>query len=67
MKIEIFNGQSSNALSVFPAGASQGGVSGGDNINAVGAGSAYSLTAAYKATFECLTTGQWYAQQGALS
>jgi hypothetical protein len=57
----------SNNLSVFPASAALGGIAGGDAINAGGAGNAYTLTSGNMATFTCVTTGQWYAQQAALS
>jgi hypothetical protein len=64
--ITIYNA-GANALSVFPASAALGGITGGDQINALGAGAAYSLTAGNSATYKCITTGQWYASQGALS
>lgn len=62
----VYNG-GANALLVFPSSAAQGGITGGDQINALGVNASYSLTAGNKATFQCVTTGQWYASQGALS
>jgi hypothetical protein len=67
MLITVWDGHSSNSVKVFPSSAAQGGVTGGDAINAAGANAAYTITAAYVATFRCVTTGQWYAQQAALS
>jgi hypothetical protein len=67
MTVVVYNGQAVNALLVWPASATQGGITGGDAINAGGANASYSLAASNSATFRCITAGQWYASQGALS
>jgi hypothetical protein len=66
MTVTVYNA-GANALLIFPSSAAQGGITGGDQINALGANASYSETAGNKATFQCLTAGQWYASQGALS
>ena len=65
LSVTIINGQATNALLVWPASATEGGVTGGDAINAGGANASYSLSASNSATFKCFTAGQWYASQGA--
>lgn len=47
-----------NALNVFPSSATQGGVTGGDSINALSANTAYSQVTG-RVTFCCYTTGVW--------
>jgi hypothetical protein len=60
MTIKVKNSASANAMNVYPASAAQGGVAGGDAINALGANAAYSLAAGLSAlTFTCFTTGTW--------
>jgi hypothetical protein len=48
----------SNAMNVFPSSAAQGGVTGGDAINALSQNTAYSQ-ATGRQTFRCFTTGTW--------
>jgi hypothetical protein len=61
MKIEVRNAAASNACNIFPSSAAQGGVTGGDQINALGQNTAFSLTVALNTTtFRCYTTGTWY-------
>jgi hypothetical protein len=49
---------SANAAGVYPSSAAQGGVTGGDNINALSA-NAYYAQATGKITYVCYTTGTW--------
>ena len=57
MKITISNA-AANAVNVFPSSAAQGGVTGGDSINALSQNTAYSQ-ATGRTTFYCYTTGVW--------
>jgi hypothetical protein len=50
-----------NSMNVYPASAAQGGVVGGDAINALGANAAYSVAAAKQVQFTCYTTGVWFS------
>jgi hypothetical protein len=60
MEITVVNDAAANAVNVFPASAAQGGVSGGDAINALGANAAFSLTVAAGPTiFYCFSNGLW--------
>jgi hypothetical protein len=47
-----------NSMDVFPSSAAQGGVTGGDSINALSANAAYAQ-ATGRQTFTCFTTGVW--------
>src|SRR5260370_26016464 len=60
MEITLTNDATANACNVFPSSQAQGGVSGGDKINAVAQNGAFSLTVAAGPTiFYCFTTGSW--------
>lgn len=60
MEITVVNDAAANAANVFPASAAQGGVAGGDAINALGANTAFSLTVAAGPTiFYCFSNGLW--------
>jgi hypothetical protein len=60
ISITVRNAATTNAMNVYPSSAAQGGVTGGDAINALGANAAYSQTvAANTVTFRCYTTGIW--------
>ncbi len=60
MEITVTNDAAANACNVFPASAAQGGVTGGDAINALGANTAFSLTVAAGPTiFFCFSNGLW--------
>lgn len=60
MSISVRNAASANAMNVFPASAAQGGVTGGDAINALSQNTAFSQTvAANTVTYRCYTTGTW--------
>ena len=61
LSIIVRNAATTNAANVYPSSATQGGVSGGDQINAGGQNNAYSLTvAANTIIFRCFTTGTWF-------
>ena len=53
MQITVINAAASNAANVFPAT--------GDQINVLGANTAFSLAAAKTAEFYCATSGQWHS------
>ena len=58
--VVITNDATTNAANVFPSSAAQGGVTGGDKINALAANTAYSLTVASGPTiFYCFSAGTW--------
>lgn len=58
--IVVVNDAAANAANLFPAGATQGGVTGGDKINALTQNTAFSLTVAAGPTiFYCFTLGTW--------
>jgi hypothetical protein len=58
--IVVTNDAATNAANVWPSGASQGGIAGGDRINALAANTAYSLTVgAGPTTFYCFGNGTW--------
>ena len=58
--IAVVNDAATNAANVFPAGAAQGGVTGGDRINALAQNAAFSLTVALGVTiFYCFSAGTW--------
>lgn len=58
MRVAVTNG-TANSVNVFPSSAAQGGVVGGDAINALGANAAYALAGAKTAYFICSLLGQW--------
>lgn len=62
LEIKVQNSGGSASLNVFPSSATQGGVSGGDAINTLGANTAYALANAKMATFTCFTTGAWFTE-----
>jgi hypothetical protein len=64
MEISVVNDAATNSMNVFPASAAQGGVAGGDSINALGANAAFAMAAvnsggAGPTIFYCFTTGTW--------
>lgn len=59
LQITVFN-ETGNTISIFPAGAAQGGVAGGDNIKPGAANALFSLTVALSPTiFTCVNDGTW--------
>jgi hypothetical protein len=54
----VVSNAATNSAAVFPSSATQGGVTGGDAINALSQNSAYTL-ATGRQTFICFTTGTW--------
>lgn len=61
LEISVTNNAAANAANVYPASATQGGVAGGDAINALGVNAAFSLAANKTALFICNVTGVWAA------
>jgi hypothetical protein len=61
LSVTVCNGAAANAMNVYPASAAQGGVTGGDAINALGVNAAFSLAANKVMQLTCYTTGQWYS------
>jgi len=64
MEVVVVNDAAANAMNVFPASAAQGGVAGGDSINALAANTALSVAAvngggAGPTVFFCFTNGFW--------
>lgn len=54
MQIIVINAAASNSMNVFPAA--------GEQINALGANTAFAVAANKTATFYCVTAGQWHSQ-----
>jgi hypothetical protein len=67
LQITVFN-NGANAMNVFPAGATQGGVSGGDRINTLAQNAAFSVinqsagVTGIAVLFTCLTDGTWWTK-----
>lgn len=61
MEITVLNNAAANACNVFPASVGQGGVSGGDKINALAQNAAFSLVVSTTAPtiFYCFVAGIW--------
>lgn len=64
MQVEVLNDAALNAMNVFPASQAQGGVTGGDSINALAANTALSVAAQNGSgtgptIFYCFTNGFW--------
>jgi hypothetical protein len=64
MEVTVVNDAAANSANVFPASAAQGGVAGGDSINALAANAAFALAAvngggAGPTLFYCFSTGVW--------
>jgi len=58
--VVLVNDAAVNAANVFPSSATQGGVSGGDKINAGAQNAAFSLTVVLGVTiFYCFSNGTW--------
>ena len=58
--VVVTNDAAVNAANVWPSSAAQGGISGGDKINALAANTAFSLTVAAGVTiFYCFSNGTW--------
>jgi hypothetical protein len=58
--VVVVNDAAANAANVWPSSQAQGGVTGGDKINALAANAAFSLTVALGVTiFYCFSTGSW--------
>lgn len=58
--VVVVNDAAANAANLWPSSAAQGGVAGGDKINALAANAAYSLTVASGVTiFYCFSNGTW--------
>lgn len=62
MSLNVLNGAAANAMNVFPSSAAQGGVAGGDNINALAVNTALSCAAQTVTNFYCITTGTWWSK-----
>ena len=60
MQITIINAAAANSMNVFPASATQGGVSGGDAINALSQNSAFAVAAGKIALATCAVDGIWH-------
>jgi hypothetical protein len=61
MEITVINAAASNSMNVFPSSQAQGGVSGGDSINALAQNAAFAVAAGKVATFYCCTDGIWHS------
>jgi hypothetical protein len=62
MQIDVINHGAQN-LSVYPASAAQGGVTGGDQINSLGQNAALTgITNTTPTIFYCMTAGQWWTK-----
>jgi hypothetical protein len=58
--VVVVNDATTNAASVWPSSAAQGGATGGDKINALAPNAAFSLTVALGVTiFYCFSNGTW--------
>jgi hypothetical protein len=58
--VVVVNDAVTNAANIFPSSAAQGGVAGGDKINALAVNTAFSLTVALGVTiFYCFSNGVW--------
>jgi hypothetical protein len=58
--VVVVNDATTNAANLWPSSAAQGGVTGGDKINALSANAAFSLTVAAGPTiFYCFSNGVW--------
>jgi hypothetical protein len=62
MEVAVVNEHATNAISVFPASNGQGGVAGGDKINALAQNASISVAAATILIFYCMTTGVWWTK-----
>jgi hypothetical protein len=62
MEVTVVNKSATNTLTVFPASAAQGGVTGGDNINGGAQNASINAVAAIPTLFFCLTIGQWWVR-----
>jgi hypothetical protein len=62
LQIDVINHGAQN-MSVYPASAAQGGVTGGDQINSLGANQPLTgITNTTPTIFYCLTAGQWWTK-----
>ena len=61
LSVRVKNAAAANSMNVYPASATQGGVAGGDSINALAVNAAYALAANKLVEFTCFTTGLWEA------
>lgn len=57
--ISVANADAADSMNVYPSSAAQGGVTGGDAINALAANAAFAILANKMATFTCFVTGTW--------
>ena len=55
----VNNSDSADSLNVFPCSATQGGVTGGDAINALSQNTAFAIVANKTALFACFVLGTW--------
>ena len=62
LSVVVMNGGAGNSMNVFPSSAAQGGVVGGDNINALGANNAFAMAQGVINIFYCWTAGQWFTK-----
>jgi hypothetical protein len=61
LDVFVANAAAANSMNVFPASATQGGVSGGDLINAGAQNAAFAMAAGKNAHFFCVVLGKWSA------
>lgn len=59
LSIKVINATASTSMNVFPASAAQGGVTGGDAINALAVNTAYAIAGTKVVTFSCSVAGTW--------
>ncbi len=59
LEITVINAAAANSLNIYPAGAAQGGVTGGDAINLLGVNAAFAMVVNKCVRFSCVTAGQW--------
>lgn len=61
LSVIVNNLAASNSLDVYPSSATQGGISGGDSINALSVNAEFSVAADKTAMFFCIVAGFWCA------
>jgi hypothetical protein len=60
--VVVMNGGAGNSMNVFPSSQAQGGIVGGDAINALGANNAFAMAQGAISIFYCWTAGQWFTK-----
>lgn len=59
LSIKVINATASTSMNVYPASATQGGVTGGDSINALSQNTAYAIAGTKVVSFSCAVAGIW--------